>query len=152
MSRLRQNSQQRSQAAATSVPDLFSLSATDASVMGTFMERLDMPAGTVIVRQSEPGDALYLIVSGEAEVRVTGASGHAVSVATLGAGEYFGEIALVTGGERIADVVALSPMTVARLNRAGYERFVAHNAAMQQVASTAAARATATMRKLISER
>ena len=106
------------------------------------MDRLNVAAGTVIVRQSEGGDALYLIASGNAEVRVTNASGQSVLVATLGPGEYFGEVALVTGGDRIADVVALTPMTLARLNRAGYDRFVAHTSAMQQqLAMTAAMRA-----------
>jgi CRP-like cAMP-binding protein len=94
--------------------------------------------------------ALYLIVSGNAEVRVTNTAGQSVLVATLGPGEYFGEVALVTGGERIADVVAVTPMTLARLNRAGYDRFVAHTSAMQQLATTAARRAGATARKLTS--
>jgi hypothetical protein len=58
----------------------------------------------------------------------------------------------VTGGARIADVVALTPMTLARLNKAGYERFSAHAAATQQLVTTAATRASATARKLFSER
>src|SRR5207245_2630843 len=98
----------------------------------------------------EVGDALYLIASGQAEVRVTSTSGQSVVVATLGPGEYFGEVALVTHGDRIADVVALTPMTLARLSREGYDRFVAHTSAMQQLATTAALRAGATARKLIS--
>jgi cAMP-dependent protein kinase regulator len=134
------------------VPELFRLSAMDASVLGTFMERLEVPEDTVIVRQSDPGDTLYLIAAGEAEVRVTNMSGASTPVARLGPGDYFGEIALVTGGARIADVVALTPMTLARLNREGYERFTAHTATIQQLAMTAATRASATARKLFSER
>jgi CRP-like cAMP-binding protein len=134
------------------VPALFQVSATDANVLGTFMERLEVPEGTVIVRQSDPGDALYLIATGEAEVRVTNMSGQSTPVARLGPGDYFGEIALVTGGARIADVVALTPMTLARLSQEGYERFSAHTAATQQLVMTAATRASATARKLFSER
>jgi len=160
MSRLRQTVQ-RSPAAAppqpqpqpwvTNLPDLFRLSSADATVLGTFMERLEFPAGTVIVRQAEAGDGLYLIASGEAEVRVTNAVGESVAVATLGAGEYFGEVALVTGGERIAEVVSLTSMVLARLNREGYDRFVLYTSAIQQqLAMTAATRASATARKLLS--
>jgi cAMP-dependent protein kinase regulator len=134
------------------VPALFRMSATDANVLGTFMERVEVPEGTVIVHQSDPGDALYLIAAGEAEVRVTNMSGQSTPVARLGPGEYFGEIALVTGGARIADVVALTPMTLARLNQEGYERFSAHTATTQQLMMTAATRASATARKLFSER
>jgi CRP-like cAMP-binding protein len=137
----------------TDIPDLFRVSVADANVLGTFMERMEVAAGTVIVHQAAAGDALYLIATGEAEVRVTNTSGQTVTVARLGPGEYFGEVALVTGGERIADVVALTSMTVARLNREGYDRFVAHTSAMQQqLATTAATRASATARKMISGR
>jgi CRP-like cAMP-binding protein len=158
MSRLRQMVR-RSPAAAqprpevTNLPDLFRMSSADASVLGTFMERLVIPAGTVIVRQAEAGDALYLIASGEAEVRVTNSVGESVAVATLGPGEYFGEIALVTGAERIAEVVSLTSMVLARLNRDGYDRFVLYTSAIQQqLAMTAATRASATARKLLSGR
>jgi CRP-like cAMP-binding protein len=133
------------------VVDLFSqLSAADASVMGTFMESVDVGAGTVIVRRAESGDALYVIVSGEAEVRVARPAGGSVAVATLGPGEYFGEISLVTGGERIADVVALTPMSLVRLSSQGYAHFIAHSSAMQQqIATTAATRASATARSML---
>src|SRR5712691_9605604 len=134
------------------VPALLRLSATAASVLGTCRQCVTVAEGSVIVRQSDAGDALYLIVTGEAEVRVTNISGQSTPVARLGPGEYFGEIALVTGGARIADVVALTPMTLARLNQEGYERFTAHSAATQQLVMTAATRASATARKLFSER
>jgi branched-chain amino acid transport system substrate-binding protein len=117
------------------------------------MERLEVAPDTMIVRQADAGDALYLIASGEAEVRVTNLAGNSVTVARLGPGEYFGEVALVTGGQRIADVVAVTPMTLARLSLEGYDRFVAHTSAtQQQLAITAAQRASATARKLLSER
>jgi CRP-like cAMP-binding protein len=135
------------------VPELFRVSAADANVLGSFMERLEVAADTLVVRQADAGDALYLIATGEAEVRVTNLVGQSVTVARLGPGEYFGEVALVTGGGRIADVVAVTPMTLARLSREGYDRFVAHTSAtQQQLAITAATRASATARKLLSER
>ncbi len=133
------------------VIDLFTqLSAADATVLGTFMESIGVDAGTTIVRRGEPGDALYVIVSGEAEVRASQLGGGFVAVATLGPGEYFGEIALVTGGDRIADVVARTPMSLVRLNREGYARFVAHTSAVQQqIATMAATRASATARTVL---
>jgi CRP-like cAMP-binding protein len=142
-----------SQAEIDDVPALFRVSAADANVLGTFMERLEVPVGTVIVRQAEAGDALYMIATGEAEVRVTNAMGQTMAVARLGPGEYFGEVALVTGGERIADVVALTSMMLLRLTREGYERFAAHTAAIQQqLAISSATRASATARTLLSGR
>ena len=58
----------------------------DANVLGTFMERLEVAAGTVIVRQDEAGDALYLIATGEAEVRVTN-HGRSVGARWPGSGQ-----------------------------------------------------------------
>jgi putative peptide zinc metalloprotease protein len=66
-----------------------------------------VPAGTLIIRQNESGDAFYIIKSGE--VMVTAKSGPEDKIiAKLGAGEYFGEIALITRQPRIANVTAIS--------------------------------------------
>jgi len=79
----------------------------------------------VIVRQGDEADALYFVQSGEVEVRLRGADGTETPVATIGAGDYFGEIGVLTGGARLADVVALEPTELLRLSKADYERFLA---------------------------
>lgn len=64
------------------------------------------PAGTVVCRQGEPGDELFLIESGELET--TAALGAGVArLGTMGPGEVFGEIAVLLGGRRTATVTAL---------------------------------------------
>lgn len=62
-------------------------------------------AGTVIAREGEPGIGLFVIVSGEAEVTIGG-----VRRATLGPGDFFGEVALLDGGPRTATVTASGEM------------------------------------------
>jgi hypothetical protein len=59
------------------------------------------PDGTVIAREGDRGDRLYVIVSGAVEVRSARRG-----VATRGAGEYVGELALLTGEPRMASLVA----------------------------------------------
>jgi cyclic nucleotide-binding protein len=119
-----------------------SLSVAEAAVLGTFMERCSAEAGDVVLRQGETGDDLYLIEAGQAEVR-TGRRNEEPRILTkLGPGDYFGEIALVTGGERTADVVAITTMTLLRLTKNAYSRFLAHQVEVEsQLTRTALTRA-----------
>ena len=65
-------------------------------------------AGECIVRQGDPGDSLFLIAQGvvAVEVELEG-RGQPVEVARLGAGSYFGEMALLTGDARASTVKAM---------------------------------------------
>jgi CRP-like cAMP-binding protein len=62
---------------------------------------IDHHAGAVIAREGEPGVGLFIIADGTAEVSIGGRK-----KATLGPGEFFGEIALLDGGPRTATVTA----------------------------------------------
>jgi CRP-like cAMP-binding protein len=76
----------------------------------------------VTVQQGEEGDALHLIESGQADVRVRAYGGESLVVAAYGRGEYSGEIALLTDGPRIADVIAVSPMSLLKLSKDNHTR------------------------------
>jgi CRP-like cAMP-binding protein len=67
------------------------------------LDPLEAKAGTCIVRQDEMGEEMYLLVAGKAKV-VHHRDGRDVDLATLGPGDFFGEIALVDHGPRSADV------------------------------------------------
>jgi CRP-like cAMP-binding protein len=61
--------------------------------------------GEVVLRQGDPGDSLYVVRSGSVAVQL-GASAARKTVATLAAGQFFGEMSLMTGESRAATVVA----------------------------------------------
>ncbi|MES1166036.1 MAG: mechanosensitive ion channel family protein [Verrucomicrobiota bacterium] len=61
--------------------------------------------GEVILRQGEPGDSLYVLRSGEVAVRLA-VKGVQREVTTLSAGQFFGEMSLMTGESRSATIVA----------------------------------------------
>lgn len=63
-------------------------------------------AGAVVVRQDETGDALYIVISGEVQVTHR-RDGRDILLATLGPGDFFGELALVDDGPRSATVTAM---------------------------------------------
>ena len=76
-------------------------------------EEVEIEAGTTLVREGDFGFAAYAITEGAAEVRHDGGV-----VRTLGPGDMFGEIAILSGGRRTASVVATTPMKlVVVLNR-----------------------------------
>jgi hypothetical protein len=130
---------------------LFSgLSDAEAAVLATFVQQVDVEPETAVVRQGEAADALYFVQSGEVEVRSRGAGGESKAVARMGAGEYFGEIGVLTGGERIADVVAVEPTELLRLSKEDYERYLAHVVEVdQELGRTAAGRAGEAARRLL---
>jgi hypothetical protein len=74
-------------------------------------------AGRAIVREGEHSDTLYLIVSGTLRVSTKGRDGQDVPLAALGAGDFFGEIALLTGRPRTATVTALTEVELLSLDR-----------------------------------
>jgi MFS family permease len=72
----------------------------------------ELPAGTVLIRQGDPGDAYYAIAAGELDVQQDGRF-----LRRCGRGEGIGEIALLHSIPRTATVIAHSAATVYRLNR-----------------------------------
>jgi len=73
--------------------------------------RRSFVAGETIITEGEPGDAAYIILDGRCEVRKETPSGITVHT-TLGPGDVFGEMAILTAGPRTASVVATEPTTV----------------------------------------
>src|SRR5215213_3862764 len=63
--------------------------------------------GEVIFHRDDPGSALYLVISGRVRVMVASNDGEELTLAILRAGDCFGEMALLSEGERTATVVAL---------------------------------------------
>ncbi len=78
---------------------------------GAEFPRQVFPAGEVIVQEGDAGDAAYIVAEGRCEVRKRVAGGTTV-VKTLGPGDVFGEMAILTAGPRTASVVAVEETTV----------------------------------------
>jgi CRP/FNR family transcriptional regulator, cyclic AMP receptor protein len=83
-----------------------------AAVAGS-CEALEVEAGSTLVQEGDFGYGAFAITSGTADVIIDGAV-----VRTLGPGDMFGEIAVLSGGRRTATVIAATDMTlITVLNR-----------------------------------
>jgi CRP-like cAMP-binding protein len=87
------------------IPLFASLDPEERQLVGDLVDPLQVAAGQEVATQDAFGYSFFVIEEGTAEVRVDDQS-----VAQLGPGDFFGEIALLCTGRRTAAVVATSPM------------------------------------------
>ena len=87
------------------------------------MQVKQVSQGTQMAKQGDPSNAMYVLVEGELRLRVH-AEGREQTLATIHAGEFFGEIALFDQGPRSADVIATLDCTLLKIAAAEFEKFV----------------------------
>jgi len=105
----------------TRVPFLRNLDPPAIIELTHMLRRVDLAEETVVVRRGRPGDCMYFIVSGEVEVELD------PRPIRLGPGSFFGEIALLEGGQRTATVVTTVPSTLLLLEVSDFREFTAHH-------------------------
>ncbi len=90
---------------------------------GEFMEVVAARQWSEVVRSGENGEAMYLILEGELRVRIMVGDRERI-LTTLGAGEFFGEIALFDNEPRSADVVANLDSKLLRVSSEAFEQLI----------------------------
>jgi CPA1 family monovalent cation:H+ antiporter len=113
---------------------LFAKLAADkrASIARLLKPRMTLP-GDPIVRRGQRGDAMYFIASGAAVVLIPG------KPVELGSGEFFGELALLTGQPRNADVVSLGYCRLLELSSRDFQDLLAGDADLKRAIEAVAA-------------
>lgn len=100
-----------------SVPLFSACSKKDRKELAKATSESNVPAGQAIVREGQGGGMLFVILDGEARVRV----GDRVK-ARLGPGSHFGEIAVLDGGARTATVTAVTDVRLVSITDAVFKR------------------------------
>ncbi len=75
------------------------------------------PKNSVILFEDDPGDALYVVVSGRVKVVLIGEDGREVILSTMGKGDFFGEMSLIDDEPRSAHVIAMEDSRLLVLRR-----------------------------------
>lgn len=105
------------------LPEVFAgLKADDRARLVSEFETISLPRGGVLIREGEPAEHLFIVVSGRFGVM---RAGRADPVNEIGAGETIGEIAFFAGGTRTATVTALRDSIALRLAREDYQSLAA---------------------------
>src|SRR5258706_4960151 len=88
------------------------------------LEEVQDPEGQVLFNYGEPGDCLYVIRSGKAEVFFKDDTGTRIVLEVAGSGDVVGELSLLDGGPRTASVVVTERLDALRLDRADLDQFL----------------------------
>jgi NTE family protein len=103
----------------------------DASVLETLREHLqwvEIAGGETLITQGEPGDSMYLSISGRLRAFVRNDDGSQRPVRDMGRGEIIGEMSLYTGEPRLATVVAIRDSVLVRLDMTAFRELLASSA------------------------
>jgi CRP/FNR family cyclic AMP-dependent transcriptional regulator len=101
------------------VPLFASCTQDELAAIAAEADELALPSGRNLTTQGETGREFIVIADGTADVRKNGRI-----VARLGPGDFVGEIALITGGPRVATVTTTSQATVLVLTDRAFDRMI----------------------------
>jgi CRP/FNR family cyclic AMP-dependent transcriptional regulator len=93
-----------------------------------YLHPVELKGGSSLFRVGDSGDAMYIIESGRIRITVTDADGREVILASLGHGDFFGEMAMLDGHGRSADAIVTEDSRLAVLTRENFLTFVSSDA------------------------
>jgi uncharacterized membrane protein len=100
-----------------------SLTSDELDILGANLAERQLAPGEIVFKQGDQGGEMYLVESGSVDISV-GAGSASVTVASLFAGQYFGELSLFDGMARSATATATKPTTLLKLTREDLVRFI----------------------------
>jgi len=112
------------------VPLFSLLTAAQAEVLGSAVVKRRFKRGDALVEQGQKSDALCILLTGRARVVSSDARGREVILATLGPGDYLGEMSIIDNNPHSATVRAEVQTDVLLLGRIEFTRCLADNAPM----------------------
>lgn len=87
-------------------------------------KKVKFSSGCTVCREGEPGDELYVVISGHVKITRCSAGGDEAVTAILGESDTFGELAVFDPGPRGANATALTDVRAVSLNRAALREWI----------------------------
>ena len=107
----------------TEIPLLADLDRISLAELIPSLEQVQVKSGDILYRAGDPADALYLIIDGIVRIFLR-PGGRSLELACLGPGDWFGELALLTGEPRTTDVEAQTDLLLLKLSRDTFNRLI----------------------------
>src|SRR6185503_678323 len=121
----------------------------DLGALASELQLVSLKRGELLIRQGDPADCMYTIVSGRLELTALAEDGRERVLGELGSGETVGETDLADDQPRISNVRAIRDTQLVRISPRGFERLVRENAeALNKTATILAGR----MREMVSRK
>ena len=89
----------------------------DMEALAAQFELVEVPRGATVFHEGEPGDSLYIVLSGKIKLGRRTADGRENLVAVMGPSDQFGELSLFDPGPRTATAVAVTDARLARMSK-----------------------------------
>ncbi len=109
------------------VPLFAHCSKRELEAIGGIADEIDLNEGRELTREGAPGREFFVLIEGQADVLKEGRK-----INTLGAGDFFGEIALVHHSPRTATVKATSPVRALVVTERNFRRLLEQNPEIQR--------------------
>ncbi len=108
------------------------LSSGDLSALIPLLTEKTFPADTTIIHRGDPGQSMFMILDGKVVVTIQNDEGFEYTLSTLEEGDVFGEMALMTGEPRTADVKTITTARLLKLNQKDFFELVTANPALNE--------------------
>lgn len=107
-----------------SIPLFEGLAEEDLAALASALQIRTFKAGVMIFSQDEPGDAMYIVESGDVNIHLPGDGSRRISLKDLARGEYFGELSLFDEKPRSASALATTDTVLLELDRPTLESYL----------------------------
>jgi CRP/FNR family transcriptional regulator, cyclic AMP receptor protein len=104
------------------VPLFAAASKDELAEIASLADEIDLPEGRVLIREGDPGREFFALIDGTAVVERGGRE-----VATIGPGDFFGEVALVAKAPRNATITTTSPVRALVITDRAFRQLLDHS-------------------------